>query len=110
MFVLKFWKTQGWKLFHPGEDVKVMESLQTAKNHCSFQFLLSVLSFPLGMPLLPFQPRPGQQQLQEKKARRKGGGESQAAPSGGRSETWTQPRARPAAQIWPGPEGWGVLR
>lgn len=67
MFVLKFWKTQGWKLFHPGEDVKVMESLQTAKNHCSFQFLLSVLSFPLGMPLLPFQPRPGQQQLQEKR-------------------------------------------
>ena len=35
-----------------------------------------------------------------------GRGESQAAPSGGRSETWPQPGARPAAQFWPGPEGW----
>ena len=42
--------------------MKVMESLQTAENHCSFQFLLFALGSPLGMP-----PRPGQQQLQGKR-------------------------------------------
>ena len=56
MLVLKFYKTQGWKLLHPREDVKVMESLQTAENHCSFQFLLFALGSPLGMPPTPIPP------------------------------------------------------
>lgn len=68
MFVLKFCKTQGWELFHPGEDVKVMESLQIAENHCSFQFLLFAISSAVGMPPLPFRPRPGQQQPRKKGA------------------------------------------